>query len=67
MRLQIGTGAERLVARTGQDGHPEIRIVPEVFPYLPEQLVGFEVDGVHGLGTVERHIGDLSPLVVQDL
>jgi hypothetical protein len=67
MRFQVGTRAERLVAGSGEDRNSDIRIVAEMCPRREQQLVRLGVDGVVGLGPVQRDVRDLTALFVDHL
>src|ERR1700736_4032348 len=66
MGFQVGAGGER-VACPGYHGDAKLWVVTEVTPYVTQQLVGFDVDGVLNLWAVERDVSDLTALVVEHL
>ena len=66
MGFQVGAGGER-VAGPGDHGNAKPWVVTEVTPYVTQQLVGFDVDGVLDLWAVEGDVGDLTALVVEHL
>lgn len=62
---QIGAGAERLVARTRDDGHTHLVIVLEIDPGISQSDHHLRIDGVPFLRTVQRDPGDMATLFVQ--
>jgi len=63
--LDVAAGAERALARAGEDRDPERRVLAELAPDLREAPVGLEVAGVEPLGTIDRDVGDRPPLFEQ--
>src|SRR5262249_716208 len=64
---QVRARAERLPPGAGEDRHVEILIVAEVVPDLPQILIDDLFQAVLVLGVVDRHVGDVPPLVVLHL
>ena len=63
--LQIGAGGERLLAGSGQDRHPRLRVVAEPHPGVDQLPVRLGIDRVHGLGPVQRDRHDVVLLLVE--
>ena len=62
--LEVVAGAERPLARPGEDRDPHVGVVAEVLPDLGELEVGLEVQRVHHLGAVQRDVRDPPALLV---
>ena len=66
MGLQIGSGAERLVAGTGEYGDSHLGVAGELRPCFEQQIVGLCVDRVPNLRPVQGDVGDSVALFVDD-
>ena len=62
--LDVATCAERLVTSAGEDADVDVRIEPDVAPAGAQLRVGVRVQRIHDLRAVDRHVGDVSLLLV---
>src|SRR6478736_6346888 len=66
-RMQVVAGAERAVAGAGDDRQPSVGVGLEVIEDLDQLAVGMLVESVHPFRPVERHVGDVTLLLVDDV
>ena len=64
--LEVVPGTERTVTGAGENRHPHLGVVAEVFPDLLELEVRLQVEGVHPVGPVEGHDRDMVSLLIPD-
>ena len=62
--LEVGASGEGAVAGAGDDGAPDIGVIPDVDPSLGKRLIHLGVHGVHDLGAVQGDIGDFAFLFI---
>ena len=63
----VGAGDEGLVARSRQDDAAHGRIILRILEGGPQVLPCRRIQGVEHLGPVDRHIGDRTPLLVENV
>ena len=63
----VGAGDERLVAGAGQDDAAHCSVVSRVLECGSQIRPGRRIQGVEHLGPIDRHIGDRTLLLVQDI
>jgi hypothetical protein len=65
--LQIGPCAEGAIARSGENGDPDIGVVPDICPNANQLVVGGDVDRVEGVGPVDGDRGDVIAAFILDV